>query len=41
MTTDIEKMFNDYIAAWNSHDVDRIATFFTEDGIHEEVSYIY
>ena len=27
MTTDIEIMFNDYIAAWNSHDVDKIATF--------------
>ena len=38
MTNDIEIMFNDYIAAWNSHDVGKIATFFTDDGVHEDVA---
>ncbi len=38
MTIDIEKMFQDYIAAWNSHDVEKIAAFFTEDGVHEDVA---
>jgi len=38
MTTDIEKMFRDYTDAWNSHDVEKIASFFTEDGIHEDVA---
>ncbi len=35
---DIEKFFNDYVAAWNSHDAEKIAEFFTEDGIHEDVA---
>jgi len=26
------------IAAWNSHDVDRIASYYTEDCIHEDVA---
>ena len=38
MTTGIEKMFKEYTAAWNSHDVEKIATFFTEDGVHEDVA---
>ena len=38
MLNDIEKMLTDYIAAWNSHDVEKIATFFTEDGVHEDVA---
>jgi len=38
MMTDIEKMFRDYTDAWNSHDVEKIASFFTEDGIHEDVA---
>lgn len=35
---DVEKIFNDYITAWNSHDAEKIAEFFTEDGIHEDVA---
>lgn len=38
MTTDIEKTVQAYINAWNSHDVENIAAFFTEDGIHEDVA---
>ena len=38
MTNDVEKMFKGYTAAWNSHDVEKIAAFFTEDGVHEDVA---
>lgn len=34
----VEKVFDEYIAAWNSHDAEKIAEFFTEDGIHEDVA---
>lgn len=34
----VEKVFDEYIAAWNSHDTEKIAEFFTEDGIHEDVA---
>jgi steroid delta-isomerase-like uncharacterized protein len=34
----VEKVFDEYIAAWNSHDTERIAEFFTENGIHEDVA---
>lgn len=35
---DIEKIFQAYTNAWNSHDVEKVAAFFTEDGIHEDVA---
>ncbi len=38
MATDMERMFKDYYAAWNSHDVDKIVSFFTDDGVHEDVA---
>ena len=38
MTIDIVKTFKDYATAWNSHDVEKIATFFTEDGVHEDIA---
>ena len=38
MTTDIKKIFRDYMAAWNSYDVDKIAAFFTDDGVHEDIA---
>ncbi|MFC1866469.1 ester cyclase [Chloroflexota bacterium] len=31
-------MIKDYVAAWNSHDTEKIASFFTEDGVHEDVA---
>lgn len=34
----VEKVFHEYIAAWNSHDTEKIAEFFTEDGVHEDVA---
>jgi steroid delta-isomerase-like uncharacterized protein len=38
MATDVERMLEDYLAAWNSHDVEKIASFFTDDGVHEDVA---
>jgi len=34
----IEKIVQAYTDAWNSHDVEKITAFFTEDGIHEDVA---
>ena len=38
MTADVEKIIKDYIAAWNAHDAEKIASFFTEDGVHEDIA---
>jgi steroid delta-isomerase-like uncharacterized protein len=38
MMTDVEKMFDDFNAAWNSHDVEKIVSFFTDDGVHEDMA---
>ena len=38
MATDLEKMMNDYFAAWNAHDVERILSFFTDDIVYEDVA---
>ena len=38
MATDIKKMMEQYKLAWNSHDVNKIISFFTEDGIYEDVA---
>lgn len=38
MATDREKMMNDYTAAWNSHDIERILSFFTDDVVYEDVA---
>jgi steroid delta-isomerase-like uncharacterized protein len=38
MATDVEKMMKDYMAAWNSHDVDKILSFFTDDCVYEDVA---
>ena len=38
MTNAIERMMLDYLAAWNSHDVDKILSFYTEDCIYEDVA---
>jgi steroid delta-isomerase-like uncharacterized protein len=34
MATDMEKMMNDYLSAWNAHDVERILSFFTDDCVY-------
>ena len=38
MVTDVEKMMKDYTAAWNSHDVEKILSFFTDDVVYEDVA---
>ena len=38
MATDLEKMMNDYLAATNSHDMERILFFFTDDVVYEDVA---
>jgi len=38
MATDIETMAKDYITALNSHDVDKILSFFTDDCVYEDVA---
>ena len=38
MATDIEKMVKNYLAAVNSHDVDKILSFFTDDCVYEDVA---
>jgi len=38
MATDVERMLEDYLAAWNSHDVEKIASFFTDDCVYEDVA---
>jgi steroid delta-isomerase-like uncharacterized protein len=37
MATDVKRILEDYCDAVNSHDVERIASFFTDDGIFEDV----
>ena len=37
MATDMEKMMNDYVAAWNAHDVNKILSFCTDDVVFEDV----
>jgi steroid delta-isomerase-like uncharacterized protein len=37
MATDSEKMMNDYVAAWNSHDMEKVLSFCTDDVVFEEV----
>ena len=38
MPIDNEAIVEKWVAAWNSHDVDDIASFYTDDGIHEDVA---
>jgi steroid delta-isomerase-like uncharacterized protein len=38
MATDVESMLADYLAAWNSHDVEKIPSFFTDDCVYEDVA---
>jgi len=38
MATNIQKWLDDYLAAWNSHDVEKIASFFTDECVYEDVA---
>ena len=37
MAADMERMFDDYYAAWNAHDVEKLASFFTDECVYENV----
>ena len=36
--TDVERMFREYDAAWASHNVEKIVSFYTDDCIYEDVA---
>ena len=37
MATNIERVFQDYYASWSSHDAEKVASFFTDDLVYEDV----
>jgi steroid delta-isomerase-like uncharacterized protein len=37
VATNVERMWKDYFTAWNSHDVEKITSFFTNEGVYEGV----
>lgn len=37
MSASMEKMYRDYCASWSSHDAEKLATFFTDDLVYEDV----
>lgn len=39
MGTNTEKMIKDYYGAWNSHDVDGILSYFTDDCVYEDLAF--
>jgi steroid delta-isomerase-like uncharacterized protein len=39
MAINMKKVAADFIRAWNSHDVDKIASFFTDDCVYEDVAF--
>ena len=39
MAIDMKKVAKDLIGAWNSHDVDKIASFFTDDCVYEDLAF--
>src|SRR3954471_17020817 len=36
-TMEADKLFDDYLAAWNAHDAERILGFFVDDCVYEDV----
>lgn len=36
--TQSEQMFRDYFASWNSHDIEKIASFFTDDCVYDNLA---
>jgi steroid delta-isomerase-like uncharacterized protein len=37
MATDVKKMMDDYVIAWNSHDVNKILSFVADDCTYEDL----
>ncbi len=38
MAINLKKFAKDYIGAWDSHDADKIASFFTDDCVYEDLA---
>ena len=38
VSTDLKNRIDEYKLAWNSHDVNKIVSFFVDDGIYEDVA---
>lgn len=38
MAANLEKLMNDYTLAWNSHDVQRVIPFFTDNAVYEDLA---
>jgi steroid delta-isomerase-like uncharacterized protein len=38
LAINVKKVMDDYLIAWNSHDINKILSFFTDDGIYEDVT---
>ena len=38
MTTDVKKMVNEYMAAWNAHDINKILSFFADGCVFEDLA---
>ena len=38
MATEIEKIMSDYVSTWNSHDVEKLLFFFTDDAVWEDTT---
>ena len=36
--TDLERVLDEWAAAWTTHDVERLVALFTEDGLYEDVA---
>jgi len=37
MATDLERIIEDFAAAWSAHDAEKIASFFEDDAVYDEV----
>ena len=38
MATNLGRLLKEYYLAWNSHDAEKVSSFFTDDCVHEDVA---
>ncbi|HEY5602480.1 MAG TPA: ketosteroid isomerase-related protein [Gammaproteobacteria bacterium] len=38
METDMEKLYQNYVAAWSARDIEAVVSFFTDDCVYEDVA---
>ncbi|MCI0747282.1 MAG: ester cyclase [Verrucomicrobia subdivision 3 bacterium] len=38
METDLEKLYQNYVAAWSTRDIEAVVSFFTDDCVYEDVA---